>query len=262
MERPQPASPISVVTDTETKSKKRSRAETDSSSPTEPPEDATLPPLLSTKTTAAAAEPRPATAGQASLASVQTPGDSRSTSLEPPSSVAGRSVSAFDSTSTFSIPDSTFSESFSPSASQPSIYTAPRGSLSPPYMFAGSPRPPDSAGGPADDGEEGTDLDELEEQAAVLQAEGGSIVVDSDDLATDDGYGTDNNTTASTSLAESVRDYIYENGRRYHRFREGRYNFPNDDVECVYPLAASMHASEPAVAEYCINIVADNNART
>lgn len=28
-----------------------------------------------------------------------------------------------------------------------------------------------------------------------------------------------------------MRDYIYENGRRYHRFREGRYNFPNDDVE-------------------------------
>jgi len=234
MERLSPASPISVVTDPETKSKKRSRAETDSSSsPTEPPEDATLPPLLSTKTAAAGPEPRPAT-GQASIASVQTPGDSRSTSLEPPSSVADRSVSAYDSTSTFSLQDSTFSESFSPSASQPSIYTAPRGSLSPPYMFAGSPRPPDSAGGPADDGEDGTDLDELEEQAAVQQAEDGSIVVDSDDLATDDGYGTDNNTTASTSLAESVRDYIFENGRRYHRFREGRYNFPNDDVECVF----------------------------
>ena len=24
---------------------------------------------------------------------------------------------------------------------------------------------------------------------------------------------------------------MYENGRRYHRFREGTYNFPNDDVE-------------------------------
>ncbi|KAL2269639.1 hypothetical protein VTJ83DRAFT_1823 [Remersonia thermophila] len=80
-----------------------------------------------------------------------------------------------------------------------------------------------------DDNDPEADL--WEEQAAVQQAEEGSIVVDSDELGTDDGYGSDNNTTASTSLAESVRDYIYENGRRYHRFREGRYNFPNDDVE-------------------------------
>ena len=73
----------------------------------------------------------------------------------------------------------------------------------------------------------------MEEQVAIAQAEDGSIIVDSDEVGTDDGYGTDSDTTASTSLAESVRDYIYENGRRYHRFREGRYNFPNDDVEYV-----------------------------
>jgi hypothetical protein len=97
-------------------------------------------------------------------------------------------------------------------------------------MFAGPSHPPDyTTGPPTEEGEDGTDL---EEQAAA-QAEAGSIVVDSDDLGTDDGYGTDSNTTASTSLAESVRDYIFENGRRYHRFREGRYNFPNDDVEWV-----------------------------
>lgn len=97
-------------------------------------------------------------------------------------------------------------------------------------MFAGPSHPPDyTDAGPTEDGEDGTDL---EEQAAA-QAEAGSIIVDSDDLGTDDGYGTDSNTTASTSLAESVRDYIFENGRRYHRFREGRYNFPNDDVEWV-----------------------------
>jgi hypothetical protein len=35
----------------------------------------------------------------------------------------------------------------------------------------------------------------------------------------------------STSLAPSVRDYTFENGRRYHKFREGQYNFPNDDSE-------------------------------
>lgn len=97
-------------------------------------------------------------------------------------------------------------------------------------MFAGPSQPPYALAGPAGEGDDETDS-ALEEQIAAAQAEEGSIIVDSDELGTDDGYGTDSNTTASTSLAESVRDYIYENGRRYHRFREGRYNFPNDDVE-------------------------------
>jgi hypothetical protein len=94
--------------------------------------------------------------------------------------------------------------------------------------------------------DEYTEEDALEEQAATAQAEEGTIVVDSDEFDTDDGYGSDANTTASTSLAESVRDYVYENGRRYHRFREGRYNFPNDDVEYVPPYLSPTHA--PAVA--------------
>lgn len=47
----------------------------------------------------------------------------------------------------------------------------------------------------------------------------------------DAGYETDSVGTASTSLASSVRDYTFENGRRYHKFREGSYNFPNDDSE-------------------------------
>ncbi len=28
-----------------------------------------------------------------------------------------------------------------------------------------------------------------------------------------------------------MREYTFENGRRYHKFREGQYNFPNDDSE-------------------------------
>lgn len=32
-------------------------------------------------------------------------------------------------------------------------------------------------------------------------------------------------------MTSSVRDYAFENGRRYHKFREGRYNFPNDEPE-------------------------------
>jgi hypothetical protein len=37
--------------------------------------------------------------------------------------------------------------------------------------------------------------------------------------------------TASKSLTSSIRNHAFENGRRYHRFREGAYNFPNDDKE-------------------------------
>lgn len=72
-------------------------------------------------------------------------------------------------------------------------------------------------------------------QDALSQAEA-SIVADSldggrTDDETDGGYVSDGFSSGSTSAESSVRDYLYENGRRYHRFREGSYNFPNDDVE-------------------------------
>lgn len=37
--------------------------------------------------------------------------------------------------------------------------------------------------------------------------------------------------TRHTSLKSFVSDYIYENGRRYHAFRQGEYHIPNDDRE-------------------------------
>ena len=33
------------------------------------------------------------------------------------------------------------------------------------------------------------------------------------------------------SLASSLHNYTFENGRRYHKFREGSYAFPNDESE-------------------------------
>lgn len=36
---------------------------------------------------------------------------------------------------------------------------------------------------------------------------------------------------SNRSLASSVRDYNYENGRRYHAYRQGEYPFPNDQEE-------------------------------
>jgi hypothetical protein len=80
-----------------------------------------------------------------------------------------------------------------------------------------------------------------ENAQAAIQAGEGSIVVDSEALSmsfvddnTDDedaGYASDVLSSGSTSLSSSVREYAFEHGRRYHKFREGRYNFPNDDVE-------------------------------
>ena len=35
----------------------------------------------------------------------------------------------------------------------------------------------------------------------------------------------------TTSIASSIKNYVYENGRRYHAFREGEYLFPNDETE-------------------------------
>lgn len=39
------------------------------------------------------------------------------------------------------------------------------------------------------------------------------------------------NNSDSTTVTPSVIDYIYENGRRYHRYREGSYLLPNDETE-------------------------------
>jgi len=72
---------------------------------------------------------------------------------------------------------------------------------------------------------------DLENDAAVQQAQD-EIDIDSGlDGVSDAGYETDSQHSASTSLSSSVRNYAFENGRRYHRFREGAYNFPNDDSE-------------------------------
>jgi SAM-dependent methyltransferase len=43
--------------------------------------------------------------------------------------------------------------------------------------------------------------------------------------------GSDAGSTGSTSVTSSIRDYKYENGRRYHAFREGKYLLPNDEDE-------------------------------
>lgn len=40
-----------------------------------------------------------------------------------------------------------------------------------------------------------------------------------------------NDVSETTSLNSSILDYEYENGRRYHRYRQGSYLMPNDETE-------------------------------
>ncbi|KAF7555275.1 hypothetical protein G7Z17_g2287 [Cylindrodendrum hubeiense] len=49
-----------------------------------------------------------------------------------------------------------------------------------------------------------------------------------DDQASSLGYDT---ASSAQSLASSIVDYRRENGRTYHRYSEGKYSLPNDDIE-------------------------------
>ena len=74
----------------------------------------------------------------------------------------------------------------------------------------------------------------LDAADAPNQAEHGIEVDNFEDEADpfeDDGYVSDAPQSASTSVASTMYNYSFENGRRYHKFREGAYNFPNDDSE-------------------------------
>ena len=50
-----------------------------------------------------------------------------------------------------------------------------------------------------------------------------------DDL--DSTLGSESSSLRSASLASSMRSYRYENGRRYHAYRDGKYLLPNDEPE-------------------------------
>uniref|UniRef100_L2FAS6 Methyltransferase domain-containing protein n=1 Tax=Colletotrichum fructicola (strain Nara gc5) TaxID=1213859 RepID=L2FAS6_COLFN len=52
-----------------------------------------------------------------------------------------------------------------------------------------------------------------------------------DNSPVDDGAEVQSIASSSTSLSESLRDYHFENGRTYHRYKEGKYHFPNDEKE-------------------------------
>lgn len=71
-----------------------------------------------------------------------------------------------------------------------------------------------------------------EADIVAYQVEHGTIEAtrEHDDFS-DAGYETDDASRTSSSITSGVRDYAFENGRRYHKFREGQYQFPNDEPE-------------------------------
>ncbi|KAF5615166.1 methyltransferase [Fusarium tjaetaba] len=106
--------------------------------------------------------------------------------------------------------------------SKPKTSSSPVASGSPPPVTTLSGQDPgETHRSPADD------EDQQPEEHAPLQ-------VDEDEIAGDDAdstYGSDRGSVYTASATSSIYDYQYENGRRYHAFREGQYVLPNDDQE-------------------------------
>lgn len=79
------------------------------------------------------------------------------------------------------------------------------------------------------------DLTPEEEQAQdlegsiALQEAQTQIIVEPEEPyeESDAGYETNSTYSGSQSVTSLTRDYVFENGLRYHRYREGAYNFSN-----------------------------------
>ncbi|KAL1994794.1 hypothetical protein VTN49DRAFT_981 [Thermomyces lanuginosus] len=69
----------------------------------------------------------------------------------------------------------------------------------------------------------------VEEQSTVVTNAPANVEVDTS-YENDSSYG-DELSAYSASLTSSVLDYRHENGRRYHKFRDGSYLLPNDESE-------------------------------
>ncbi|KAG7403054.1 putative methyltransferase tdiE [Fusarium oxysporum f. sp. rapae] len=61
----------------------------------------------------------------------------------------------------------------------------------------------------------------------------GDVIVapDDNDAGDQDSSLGDETASSTTSLRSSILDYRHENGRTYHRYKDGKYNLPNDERE-------------------------------
>ena len=55
--------------------------------------------------------------------------------------------------------------------------------------------------------------------------------LDAPDFDNDSAYKSDTASHRTASITSSIFNFRYENGRRYHAYREGQYVLPNDDAE-------------------------------
>ncbi|KAI9641781.1 hypothetical protein NHQ30_009639 [Ciborinia camelliae] len=60
----------------------------------------------------------------------------------------------------------------------------------------------------------------------TLEADDAEALLDDSDSALGSSRGS-----STTSLASSIRRYRHENGRTYHAYKDGKYAFPNDELE-------------------------------
>lgn len=70
----------------------------------------------------------------------------------------------------------------------------------------------------------------FQQTQAEIVAQQAETIIEAGD-SEDAGYESDGDSRVSTSISSSVRDFAFEHGRRYHKFREGTYQFPNDESE-------------------------------
>lgn len=68
-------------------------------------------------------------------------------------------------------------------------------------------------------------------QEVVPGHEDSILYLEPDTASSDGDSAFEGHSTASTSLASSIFNYEYSNGRRYHAYRNGQYVLPNDEAE-------------------------------
>src|SRR5437762_3141270 len=74
-------------------------------------------------------------------------------------------------------------------------------------------------------------MDEPVEQLNAVSEPPPSYANEPEGNTADEGFESDSYSCASTSLASITCEYVFEHGRRYHKYQEGRYLIPNDEPE-------------------------------
>lgn len=75
------------------------------------------------------------------------------------------------------------------------------------------------------------EIPEHDPVAAEIVVTQATTTIEADDGEEDHGYQSDSHNALDESITSSVRDYNFEYGRRYHKYKEGYYVFPNDESE-------------------------------